>query len=209
MSDPKTKTRDSKPRDVVFTITATYDGEILVEDVRISTKFDGEPSENEVFVVAKDEFLTLTEKDGKTTVKITATDEELRQDAVSAFEEKYDGIELEDDHIRGPFYDRKGMGITQGKPRKRRASLQVDLDKVRFGKIDGVSSVRAEFNDWNVIAQYVANPEECVVNYDPSTGKAVMVMFKSPVNKGDKKKIVPPSRFVSESDLKNVEKIAA
>lgn len=210
MVKDKENSKESKPRDVIFSITAAHDGDIIVEDVRISTRFEGESSDTQIFLLALEDHLTAsTNANGREVIKLTATDNELRQEAIAAFEEKYEGVELEAQHIRGPFYDRKGMGIPKTKTRKRRTSLQMDHDKVRFGMIDGCAKLQAVYNEWKVTAQYVVNPEECVLNYDPDNGSAVMVMFKEPTNPEEKKKIQPPFRFVLESELKDVEKISA
>jgi hypothetical protein len=203
MSEDK-KTRDSKPRDVLFVCVAVIDSDLVVENIKIGTKVaDEEAGENEILVEPLAAHLTTDDK-GKT--KMIATDEELRELALEAFSEKYDGETPEPENVRGPFYDRKGMALQQVKPgRRRRASIQVDIDAVRFGK----KKAHAEFNDWVVTAQYVENEAECIANYNAEDGKAVMLHFKEPLAPGDKKKIVPNSRFVWEHDLKNIEVLGA
>ena len=196
------KKRESKPRDIVFDCFAAIDGDIVVEKIRITTE-PGEAAEGELVVKPSSEHTSMVSTQAGDREKITASDDVLRAIAVEAFEAKH-GTEPEDNHVRGPYYERKGLVVQQAKPgRKRRAALQIDLDKVRFGR----SKARAEFNDWKVTAQYISNPEECIDNYDSANGKAVMIMFKEPITPStDKKKIIPNSRWLWEKDLKNVEK---
>ncbi len=197
------KKRESKPRDIVFDCFAAIDGDIVVEKIRITTE-PGEAVEGEIVVKPSSEHTSMVNTQAGEREKITASDEILRALAIGAFSKKHD-VEPEENHVRGPYYERKGLVVQQAaKPgRKRRAALQIDLDKVRFGR----GKARAEFNDWKVTAQYISNPEECVENYDSANGKAVMIMFKEPlIPSTDKKKIVPQSRWLWEKDLKNVEK---
>lgn len=202
-SSDSRKKRESKPRDIVFDCFAAIDGDIVVEKVRITTE-PGEEVEGEIIVKPSSEHTSMVSTQAGDREKITASDDVLRAIAVAAFEEKH-GSEPEENHVRGPYYERKGLVVQQAKPgRKRRAALQLDIDKVRFGR----SKSRAEFNDWKVTAQYISNPEECIENYDPANGKAVMIMFKEPLTpSADKKKIVPNSRWLWEKDLKNVEDV--
>lgn len=200
--EKEVKTRDSKPRDVFFVCVAANEEDLYVETVKIGTKVaEDEKEEGLLLVEPLDSHLAVDDTTGKP--KMIATDEELRELAVKAFEDKY-GFEPDENNIRGPFYERKGMAIQQAKPgRRRRASLQVDIAVARFAK----DKALANFNDWSVVAQYVENPDECISNYTASNGRAAMIMFKEPLNAKDKKKIKPNTRYVWEKDLKNIEPI--
>ena len=195
------KKRESKPRDIVFDCFALLDGEEVIEKIRITTE-PGEAAEGEIVVKPSSEHTSMVSTQAGDREKITASDDVLREIAVEAFEAKHD-VELKENHVRGPYYERKGLVLQQAKPgRKRRAALQVDSDKVRFGR----DKAKAEFNDWKVAAQYISNPEECINNYDSANGKAVMIMYKEPLTpSSDKKKIVPNSRWLWEKDLKNID----
>lgn len=129
----------------------------------------------------------------------SVTEPELFEMASQNFVQKHG---LSPNKIDGPFFRRKGtVQPVKSEEKKRKLSLQVDLDKVDYTK----ELRSAEYNGWQVIARYIANPTECVSNYVSEQGKVVSVRFKMPLTGAPtKKKSIPSSKFVLESDLDNI-----
>ena len=173
---PKRKRGPQKPRDIFFICVGVIEADLVVEEIRVD-----HPSPK------------------------TATDDELRKLAIEAFVDKYEE-EPDSQNIKGPFYIRKGLPYVNKTGRKRRASLTVDHEKVKFNP---TKKSRAEYNGWKVVVQHIANQDDCILTSRPSPkAEAVFIYFKEQLS-SEKKKIQPTSRFVWLRDLKNVESINA
>lgn len=127
------------------------------------------------------------------------TEEDLFELAIIKFKEDH-GIEPE--FLDGPFRFFKGTAKPKNIENVRHPTIQVDIDKVDYSK----ELCEAEYNNWKVSGRYIANPKECISDYDLKFGKVVFVRFKNFLQASNKKKSVPNPKFILESDLQNIQK---